>query len=87
MSEKLRSVNTKFWEDPFIEDLTPSEKLLFLYLLTNPKANLLGVYEISLKKISYDTGLNNETIRKAFERFAKVQKAFFTNYSLLQTRD
>jgi hypothetical protein len=70
--EKLRSVNTKFWNDPFIETLDNKEKLLFLYLLTNPLANILGIYEISLSRISFDTGLTIDTVEKAlkgFERF------------------
>lgn len=77
MNNKLRSVNTKFWDDPFIEGLNPSEKLLFLYLITNPLTNLLGIYEITLKRISYDTGLSKETISKGFERFGMVKKAFY----------
>jgi len=77
MSEKLRSVNTKFWDDPFIEDLSPSEKLLFLYLLTNPLANLLGIYEITIKRICYDTALQKETVTNALKRFGMVKKAFY----------
>lgn len=79
MSSKLRSVNTRFWEDTFVEKLNISEKLLFLYLLTNPQTNLLGIYEISIKRISYDTGLNSDTIKKGFERFGMVRKAYFIN--------
>lgn len=73
---KLRSVSTNFWTDPFIEDLSPNEKLLFLYLITNPKTNMLGVYEVSIKKMSYETGLNKDVIEKAlkgFERLGKVK--------------
>jgi len=77
MSEKLRSVNTRFWEDPFIEDLSPSEKLLFLYLLTNPLANLLGIYEITVKRIAYDTGLSRETVQNGLKRFEMARKAFY----------
>ena len=76
MSIKLRSVNTKFWDDPFVEELSPSEKLLFLYLLTNPLTNLLGIYEITIKRISYDTGLTQEMVRKGLERFGKAEKVF-----------
>lgn len=84
MSEKLRSVNTRFWEDPFIEDLSPSEKLLFLYLLTNPLTNLLGVYEITVKRMSYDTGLAKENIQKALEGFQRVRKVLvIDNYIIL----
>ena len=84
-SEKLRSVNTKFWDDTFISELNPSEKLLFLYLLTNSLANILGIYEITIKRISYDTGLTKETIAKGLESFAKGRKAFHTddNYIIM----
>ncbi len=77
--DKLRSVNTKFWQDPFIEDLNPTEKLLFLYLLTNPLGNILGIYEISIKRISYDTGIGKETISKALKGFERVGKVFYYN--------
>jgi len=84
MPDKLRSVNTKFWDDPFIDELDTSQKLLFLYLLTNPLTNLLGVYEITLKRISSDTGLKNETILNGLERFGRVKKAFYiNNYMIL----
>ena len=77
MADKSRSIQTKFWEDPWIEGLSPNEKLLYLYLLTNPQTNLLGIYEISLKRISYESGLTEQTVRNGFERFAKDSKAFY----------
>ena len=75
----LRSVNTRFWEDPWVEELSPSEKLLFLYLLTCKYANLAGIFEITIRRISFETGLNNETIRNGLKRFAKDKKAFFVD--------
>jgi hypothetical protein len=77
MSDKLRSVNTRFWEDPFIESLSPTEKLLFIYLLTNPLTNLIGIYEITIKRISYDTGITKENVEKGLKGFERVRKAFF----------
>ena len=81
----LRSVNTRFWEDPWVESLNPSEKLLFLYLLTCKYANLAGIYEITIKRISFETGLSNETISNGLKRFAKDNKAYFVegNYMFL----
>lgn len=82
MAFKLRSVNTKFWEDPFIENLRPEEKLLFLYLLTNPLTNMIGIYEISIKRMSYDTGLTIERVEKALKAFnGKV--VYLNDYILL----
>lgn len=81
---KLRSLSTSFWSDPFIEDLTPSQKLLFIYLITNDKTNMLGIYESSIKKISFETGIKKEDINnalKAFERVGKVK--YINNYVIL----
>ncbi len=74
---KLRSVNTKFWDDPYIIDLDPIEKLLFLYFLTNPLTNLAGVYEISLKRIAFDTGIDKDMVLKIIDRFEVDGKMFF----------
>jgi hypothetical protein len=84
MSDKLRAVNTRFWEDPFIEGLNPTEKLLFLYLLTNPLTNLLGIYEITIKRICYDTGMTKESVEKGLKSFETVNKALIIdNYVVL----
>ena len=81
---KLRSVSTAFWSDPFIEELTPSEKLLFLYLVTNEKTNMLGIYEASIKKISFETGINKETVTKALKGFESLNKVkYLNNYVIL----
>lgn len=74
MSAKLRSISTAFWSDPAVEEMTPEEKLLFIYLLTNDKTNMLGVYEMSVLKMSFETGLKKDTVRKALEAFERLRK-------------
>ena len=76
---KLRSVSTAFWSDPFIEELTPSQKLLFLYLITNEKTNMLGIYESSIKKISFETGIKKDDIEKALKEFERLKKVNYRN--------
>ena len=80
---KLRSVNTHFWDDNYITILDPSEKLLFLYLLTNPLTNLIGVYEISLRRIGFDTGFDKDTLEKMLSRFSEKKKIFYYNGFIL----
>ncbi len=77
MAEKRRSVNTKFWDDSWISSLTTEEKLLYIYFLTSPLSNLLGIYEITLKRISYDTGLTQDKISKYLKSFERMRKAIF----------
>jgi hypothetical protein len=55
---KQRIVNTKFWDDSYIAGLTPMEKLVFLYLITNPLTNISGVYELPLKRAAFDVGIS-----------------------------
>jgi hypothetical protein len=72
-----RSVNTRIWADEWFEGLTRDEKLLWLYLLTNQYTNMLGIYEVSMSRISFETGITRETLSKAFERFQREGKAFY----------
>ena len=76
---KLRSVNTKMWSDSWFEELNPTQKLLFIYLITNGKNNMLGVYEISMRKISFETGIDKATIEKALEGFERIGKVKYVN--------
>ena len=73
---KHRYINTHFWKDNYIINLDPTEKLVYLYLLTNPLTNIAGIYEINLKEIANDTGIIKEivdTILKRFERDNKLK--------------
>lgn len=74
---KLRSVNTHFWSDNYVIDLDPIEKLLFLYLITNESTNMLGIYELHIRKIAFDTGIDKDMVSKIFDRFDADGKASY----------
>lgn len=80
-----RSINTKLWSDEWVEKLNPTEKLLWIYLLTNPQTNMLGIYEISIKRISFDTGIKADSIINALKAFERVKKAFYFNGYIILT--
>jgi hypothetical protein len=65
----FRKIHTSFWGDSFIQDLTPEQKYFFLYLLTNDKTKQCGIYEITVRQMCYDTGYNEDTIKKLLEFF------------------
>lgn len=71
---KQRYIKDSFWTDPYIEKLSPDYKLVFLYLLTNPLANISGVYEIRLKRMAFETGYDTEVIENILKRFIKDGK-------------
>ena len=71
-----RYISTSFWDDEWVHKLDPSEKLMYMYLMTNPLTNIAGVYKLSENRIGYDTGFNENTIRHIMEKFEKAGKAF-----------
>jgi hypothetical protein len=74
---KTRMVNTRFWIDDYISNLDPIEKLLFLYFLTNPSTDISGVYEVPLKTVAVDTGIEKEMVMKVLRRFKRDKKIFY----------
>jgi len=74
----FRKIHTQFWSDVFIQSLTPEQKFFFLYLLTNEKTKQCGIYEITLRQISYDTGYNVETVQKLLDFFIDCGKVRFS---------
>lgn len=74
---KNRMVNTKFWDDQYIANLKPTEKLLFLYLLTNPLTNIAGVYELSVRRMAFDIGLSEKEIGAILSQLQADGKIFY----------
>lgn len=71
---KERIINTRFWSDSFIVELNPLDRYLFLYLLTNEHTNICGIYELPLKRMSDETGIEKEMLMSMIKRFGdKVQ--------------
>jgi len=79
VNTKLRSINTKFWDDHYIIELTPIEKLIFLYMFSNSLVCLAGCYEITIKKISFDTGIETKTVEKILQKFESDKKIIYKN--------
>jgi hypothetical protein len=74
-----RQIHTKIWKDGWFINLSPEEKLLFIYLFSNERACLAGIYELPLCVIAFETGLTEERVRDCLDAFAKAEKAFYEN--------
>jgi DnaD/phage-associated family protein len=72
-----RQVQTSFWQDGFVLDLTPEEKYFFLYLMTNSKTSQCGIYELPKRIIETETGYNRETVDKLLKRFEEYGKILY----------
>lgn len=65
---KNRFINTRFWSDNFVVELNPLDRYLFLYLLTNEHTNICGIYELPLKTMADETGIEKEMLLKMLKR-------------------
>ena len=60
-----QKIEETFWTDPKVQQLSPQEKLLFIYLITNSHVHYSGLYYIPKVVISEETGLPINPIDKA----------------------
>ena len=66
----FRHVYTKFWEDSLvIEKMNESDKLFFLYLLTNRNTTQIGIYAITVRQISFELGYSSEMVKELIAKF------------------
>jgi len=65
-----RVVGTAFWDDEkVVNDFTPEDKYFFLYLLTNPRSSMLGVYKLVPKVAAFEMGYSVDAVLALIERF------------------
>lgn len=82
---KTRILYTKIYKDEFFADLTPSEKFLFIYYLTNEKVNIIHCYEITDREVTFDTGIDRDKIGVFKEKLQKSGRMlFFQSYVYLR---
>lgn len=74
---KYRQLKTNFWEDTYILDLTVKEKIFFIYLFTNTKVNMCGIYELPDKTIRYTLDLTLDEINEIKAKFENDNKYYF----------
>lgn len=68
---KYRQIQTCFWKDSFVTELTPEEKFFFMYIMTNANTTQCGIYTFIVKFAEVETGYNRETIEKLLKRFVE----------------
>lgn len=64
-----RQVHTKIWDDPWYVDLSPEGKLFFIWLVTNDKASVSGLYEFSVAVAARETGIDRKVITECIKQF------------------
>ena len=77
-----RQLHTRMWSsDRWFADLRPEFKLLFIYLFSNERASVSGLYELPLRVTCFETGLDQETVLAGFEAFKQADKVLYDRES------
>uniref|UniRef100_A0A6M3JPT3 Uncharacterized protein n=1 Tax=viral metagenome TaxID=1070528 RepID=A0A6M3JPT3_9ZZZZ len=72
-----RQIHTKIWKDAWFLDLDAKGKLLFIYLFSNERSNLAGLYDISPKVMAFETDIPIDGIRESLAEFSKAGKVYY----------
>ena len=65
---KYQPVFSQIWKDNAFQELSKDGKLLFLYLITNESINNSGIYQMTIKTISQETGIPSKTVLELFTK-------------------
>lgn len=74
MQGKVRMIRVCYWDDPYVLNLLPTERYLYLYLMLTPLNNIAGMYEITDKTIVYHTGLGQKQVTAHMNKLTKDGK-------------
>lgn len=66
---KYRFLPTSTWSDDTFLNMSPEQKLIYLYLLSSPYTSLCGIFKISISTMGHFIGLRNGSIDSAFSAF------------------
>ena len=73
----FRNIFTRIWHDKWFTSLEPDEKLLFIYLWSNERTSVCGMYELPLRTIIFETDLSKDRVIKILEKFQQAKKIFY----------
>lgn len=76
-SDTYRSVRDSFWTDPDILDMTPEEKLFYVWLFTNSHLDTCGCYQVSVRTIEYETALPREQVLMLLQSFISAKRILY----------
>ena len=72
-----RVVNTDFWTDAKVDEMSRDEKLFMVYLLTNPFSSQLGIYEVSIRQMAFHLCFSVDEVKELLDRFEKKHDMVF----------
>lgn len=60
----FRTIDTDIWSNAWFYDLKPAQKVMYIFLFSNPMVSNIGVLEVSRKQFASTTGVSLPTANK-----------------------
>lgn len=81
---KTRILHTKIWSDSWFRRLDTTEKVFFLYLISNELVNIIHLYELPISVATMQTNIPVEDLERIREKFQADNKLdFYGDYVLI----
>ena len=80
---RYQKIESKVWHDEKFKTLSDDAKFLFIYFLTSPHSNILGVYVLPKQYIVSDLKWSLKRLLKPFAELLKTELCFYDEQSEL----
>jgi len=74
---KTRIIQTRFWDDEFVTESDIYTQHLYIYLLTSQYVNICGIFQLSPRKVQFETKLTDKQYQVASDNLSINKEAFF----------
>jgi len=74
-----RQIHVTTWDDDWFCQLNSDEKIVFIWLFSNRRANVSGLYEFTEFICSRETGIDITLVQDAIKKLQKDKKIFIEN--------
>lgn len=73
----FRNIFTRMWNDKWFMSLKTDEKLLFIYLFSNERSSVCGMYELPFRTIVFETGISKNRVSEILNKLQEDKKVYY----------
>lgn len=80
---RYRKIDPRIWNDDKFRMMSHIDQLAWLYILTGPDSNRIGLYQFSVARAAEDIGIDTASVRRSLDVITKFGLAYYDDQSRL----
>jgi hypothetical protein len=80
---RYRKIDPRMWNDDKFRTMSHEGQLVWIYMLTGPDSNRIGLYQFSIARASEDIGIETASVRRSIDVIMSSGMAFYDDHSRL----